>query len=328
MIHTREEPEKDMYDVVSVGILVADCLAKPIRKMPERGKLELVDKISLHTGGNAATCAINVSKLGLKSAVLGKLGADGFGSFMKNALQEQGVETRGVRIDEHATTSSSLALVGADGERSFLHSIGANGEFVEADVDYGIIDQTNIVFATGCLLMPKFDGAECAKFLKKCKEMGKTTAYDVCWDSTGRWMELVGPSMPYIDYFMPSIEEAIELSGGLTDPDEIADRFLGMGPHTIVLKVGKKGCFVKTRDGQRLEIPTYGRIKAVDTTGAGDSFCSGFLSALSQGWELERAARFANAVGTHCVMAAGASTGIKPMRDILQFMEDYDRGLI
>ena len=76
-----------MYDVVSVGILVADCLAKPIRKMPDRGKLELVDKISLHTGGNAATCAINVAKLGLRSAILGKIGGDGFGQFMDSSLK-------------------------------------------------------------------------------------------------------------------------------------------------------------------------------------------------------------------------------------------------
>ncbi|MEA4823927.1 MAG: carbohydrate kinase family protein [Clostridiaceae bacterium] len=317
-----------MYDVVSVGILVADCIAKPIRKMPDRGKLELVDKISLHTGGNAATCAINVAKLGLKSAILGKIGGDGFGDFMDGALKKQGVETSGLRVDPDATTSSSLVMVGADGERSFLHSTGANAEFVESDINYDIVSKTGHVFVTGGLLMPKFDGTECAKFLKKCKEMGKTTAYDVCWDSTGRWMELVGPSMPYIDYFMPSIEEAIELSGGLTDPDEIADKFLSMGPHTIVLKVGKKGCFVKTKKGERLEVPTYSRIKAFDTTGAGDSFCSGFLTGLSQGWSLERCAKFANAVGTHCVMAAGASTGIKPMKDILQFMEDYDKGLI
>ena len=313
-----------MYDVVSVGILVADCIAKPIRKMPERGKLELVDKISLHTGGNAATCAINVSKLGLKSAILGKIGEDGFGKFFDAALKEQGVDTSGLKHDPEATTSSSLVLVGEDGERSFLHSRGANGELVEADIDYSIIEKTNIVFVTGCLLMPKFDGEECAKFLKKCKEMGKTTAYDVCWDSTGRWMDLVGPSMPYIDYFMPSIEEAVELSGGLTDPDEIADKFLSMGPSVVVIKWGKHGCFIKTKDGQRMVVPTFLRIKPFDTTGAGDSFCSGFLSGLSQGWDLERCARFANAVGTHCIMAAGASTGIKPMKDILQFIEDYD----
>ncbi len=317
-----------MYDVVSVGIIVADCIAKPIQKMPERGKLEFVDKISLHTGGNAATCAINVSKLGMKSAVLGKIGGDGFGLFFLDELKKHGVETAGLKIDPEATTSASLALIGADGERSFLHSRGANGLLVEADLNYDIVDRTNIVFVTGCNLMPKFDGPECAKFLKKCKEMGKTTAYDVCWDPTGRWMEITGPAMPYIDYFMPSIEEAVELSGGLTDLDEMADKFLSMGPHTVVIKTGKKGCFIKTKKGERLEVPTYTRIKAFDTTGAGDSFCSGFLSGLSQGWDLERCAKFANAVGTHCVMAAGASTGIKPMKDILQFMEDYDKGLI
>ncbi len=313
-----------MYDVVSVGILVADAMAKPVSSIPEKGKLGLVDSIALYTGGNAATCAINVSKLGLKSAVLGKLGDDGFGRFMASELQAKGVETKGVSIDKEHGTSASLVLVSPDGERSFLHCTGANGHLTERDIDYGVIADTNIVFVTGGLLMPAFDGEECAKFLKKCKEMGKTTAYDVCWDDKGRWMDLVGPSMPYIDYFMPSIDEAIELSGGLTDPDEIADKFLTMGPHTVVLKIGKKGCLVKTKDGKRYEVPTYMKIKAVDATGAGDSFCSGFLSGLSQGWDLEKCAKFANAVGTHCVMMAGASTGIKPMADILKFMDEYE----
>ena len=313
-----------MYDVVSVGILVADAMAKPVKSIPEKGKLGLVDSIALYTCGNAATCAINVSKLGLKSAVLGKLGNDGFGRFMASELQAKGVETKGVSIDYDHNTSASLVIVSDDGERTFLHSTGANGHFVESDANYDVVADTNIVFVTGGLLLPSFDGAECAKFLKTCKEMGKTTAYDVCWDDTGRWMELVGPSMPYIDYFMPSIDEAIELSGGLTDPDEIADKFLTMGPHTVVLKLGKKGCLVKTKSGERYLVPTYSKIKAVDTTGAGDSFCSGFLAGLSQGWDLLQCAKFANAVGTHCVMMPGASSGIKPMADILKFMEEYE----
>ena len=313
-----------MYDVVSVGILVADAIAKPVAQIPDKGKLGLVDSIALYTGGNAATCAINVAKLGLKSAVLGKIGDDGFGRFMASELAAKGVETKGVSVDPEHTTSASLVIVSPDGERSFIHCTGANGYFHEADANYEVIQNTNIVFVTGGLLLPSFDGEECALFLKKCKEMGKTTAYDVCWDDTGRWMELVGPSMPYIDYFMPSIDEAIELSGGLTDPDEIADHFLQMGPRTVVLKLGKQGCLVKQKDGSRYLVPTYMKIKAVDATGAGDSFCSGFLAGLSQGWNIEQCAKFANAVGTHCVMAAGASTGIKPMAEILKFMEEYE----
>lgn len=317
-----------MYDVVSVGILVADAIAKPIKKMPERGKLELVDSIGLFTGGNAATCAINVSKLGLKSAVMGMIGADGFGQFMKGQLELNKVGTDGLVVNPDASTSASLALVGADGERSFLHNPGANGVFREKDCNYNVIADTNIVFVTGCMLMPAFDGEDCAIFLKKCKEMGKTTAFDVCWDSLGRWMKLVGPSMPYIDYFMPSIEEAIELSGGLTDPDEIADKFLSMGPAHIIIKMGKKGCFVKCADGTRFMMPTFERIKSVDSTGAGDSFCSGFLAGLSQGWDIVKCAKFANAVGTHCVMAAGASSGIKSMPEILDFIKKYENGEI
>ena len=317
-----------MYDVVSVGILVADAIAKPVEALPERGKLDLIDSISLYTGGNAATCAINVAKMGFKSAIIGKIGDDGFGRFLKSELTAKGVETRGLAVDPIAPTSASIVTVSADGERSFLHCVGANGVLLERDADYSVVADTQIVFVTGGLLMPAFDGAECALFMKNCKAMGKTTAYDICWDSKGRWMELVGPSMPYIDYFMPSYDEAIYLSGGLTDPDAMADKFLTMGPHTVVLKLGKKGCLIKTKAGERHLIPTYERIKPVDTTGAGDSFCSGFLAALSKGWDLRMCGKYANAVGTHCVMAAGASTGIKPMEDILRFMDDYEKGII
>ncbi len=316
-----------MYDVVSVGILVADAMAKPVTALPEKGKLDLCDSIGLYTGGNAATCAINVSKMGLKSAVLGMIGDDGFGRFMASELEAKGVATEGLSVTTEKGTSASLALISPDGERSFIHCPGANGVFREKDVNYDVIAKTNIVFVTGGMLLPSFDGEDCALFLKKCKEMGKTTAYDVCWDSKGRWMELVGPSMPYIDYFMPSYEEAVPLSGGLTEVEDICDKFLTMGPKVIVLKVGKKGCYIKTKEGVVLQVPTYNRIKAVDTTGAGDSFCSGFLAGLSQGWELEKCAKYANAVGTHCVMAQGASTGIKSMEEILKFMDEEEKYL-
>lgn len=67
-------------------------------------------------------------------------------------------------------------------------------------------------------------------------------------------------------------------------------------------------------------LPTYQQIKPVDTTGAGDAFCAGFLCGLAQGWDFRKSGAFANAVGTHCIQAIGASTGIRPMEDILEFM--------
>ena len=313
-----------MIDIVCVGVIVADAIAKPVRIIPSKGKLELVDSLSLYTGGCAASAAIDMAKIGIKVAIIGKIGNDGFGNFMKNSFEESKVITDGLIVNNGGSTSASLVIVTEDGERSFIHCQGENATLVESDIDYSIVEKAKLVFVAGIMLMAKFDGDECAKFLKKCKEKGKITALDTAWDSTGRWIKVLTSSLPYLDYFLPSYEEAVELSGK-TDPEGIADVFLSMGPKIVVIKLGKDGCFIKTKEGEKYTIPTYERIKPVDTTGAGDSFCAGFLTAVVRGKSLVECGKFGNAVGTHCVMAKGASTGIKSEAEILKFMDDYDK---
>jgi len=316
-----------MIDIACVGVIVADAIAKPVRIIPSKGKLELVDTLSLYTGGCAASAAIDMAKIGINAAIIGKIGNDGFGNFMKNAFVENNVITDGLIINNSGSTSASLVIVTEDGERSFIHCQGENATLIESDIDYSIVEEAKLVFVAGIMLMAKFDGDECAKFLRKCKEKGKITALDTAWDSTGRWMKVMTSSLPYLDYFLPSFEEAAELSGK-TDPEEMADVFLAYGPKIVVIKLGKEGCFIKTQDGEKYNIPTYDRIKAVDTTGAGDSFCAGFLTATVRGKSLFDCGKFGNAVGTHCVMAKGASTGIKSEAEILKFMDDYEKGLV
>ena len=314
-----------MSDVTCVGILVADAIARTVNGLPESGKLQLIDKIELFTGGCAMSAAIDMARLGLDVSIIGKIGKDGFGRFMSAALKDEKVNIEGLRIDETTGTSASVVTVDSNGERSFLHYLGANEVFGIDDIDYTIIQKSGIVFVAGTMLMPKFDGAQCAEFLKKVKEMGKFTVLDTAWDSKGRWMNVLEPCMKYIDLFIPSIEEAAMLSGK-EDVEEIADTFLAMGVKTAVIKLGKKGCFIKNLDGEKHLIPTYSKIKAVDTTGAGDSFVAGFITGLTKGWNLYECGKFANAVGTHCVMAAGASTGIKSMEETLKFMEENEIG--
>lgn len=314
-----------MYDVTCVGILVADAIARTVDGLPESGKLQLIDKIELFTGGCATSAAIDMAKLGLNVAIIGKIGNDGFGKFMSTALKDEKVNVEGLRADDAIGTSASIVTVDPNGERSFLHYLGANAEFGVDDIDYNIINDSQIVFVAGTMLMPKFDGAQCADFLKKAKDMGKYTVLDTAWDSKGRWMNVLEPCMKYIDLFIPSIEEAAMLSGK-EEPEEIADVFLSMGIKTAVIKLGKKGCFIKNLDGEKHLIPTYTKIKAVDTTGAGDSFVAGFLTGLTKGWNLYECGKFANAVGTHCVMAAGASTGIKSLEETLKFMGNNEIG--
>ena len=113
-----------MFDVACVGILVADAISRTVDGLPESGKLQLVDKIELYTGGCAVNAAIDMARLGLNAAVIGKIGNDGFGKFMTAALRDEGVNAEGLRVDDTAGTSASIVAVDSGGERSFLHYLG------------------------------------------------------------------------------------------------------------------------------------------------------------------------------------------------------------
>jgi len=316
-----------MFDAVCIGILVADAIAKPVDGIPERGRLSLVDKIELYTGGCAMNAAIDMAKIGLSATVIGKIGDDGFGSFMTGALKKENVDISGLVISKESSTSASVVLSDSGGERTFLHCLGANAEFTDDDIDMDIIAKTDIVFVAGSMLMTAFDGQPCARFLKRCKALGKYTILDTAWDSKDRWMSVLKPCMSYLDVFMPSYEEAVRLSGGLTDPEAIADSFIALGVKTAIIKLGKDGCFIKDSDsGIKRMLPTYSEIKPVDTTGAGDAFCAGFITGLAKGFTLVECCEFANAVGTFCVMDIGASTGIRSFDEIKEFMAAHKAG--
>jgi sugar/nucleoside kinase (ribokinase family) len=311
-----------MFDIACVGILVADAITKTVDKMPEKGKLGLVDSLELYSGGCAMNASIDLAKLGANVALIGMIGNDGFGTFLKSELNNYGINTEGLVINKATNTSASVVLVDSSGERTFLHYIGANGVFSEQDINYRIIENSKIVFIAGSMLMPSFDGEGCALTLKKAKDMGKITVLDTAWDDKGRWMQVLEPCMEYLDYFVPSIEEAEQLSGE-KEPEKIAKVFFNKGVKTVVIKLGKDGCYMQENaEAEGVYIPTYSHIKPVDTTGAGDSFCAGFLYGLSNGMTILESCKLANAVGTHCIMATGATTGIKSYDEIAKFMEE------
>lgn len=311
-----------MKKIICVGILVADIIVEPVTCYPEKGKLSRVASITMYNGGNAMTAALNLKKLGVPSAVAGMVGADMFGDFLRSKLEACGINTDGLKSSGDGQTSASVLMTGEDGERSFFHCTGANALFSESDIDYSVIDKYDAVFVTGTFLLDGFDGEPTAKFLKKCKEMGKTTFLDVCWDAAGRWGETLDMSIPYIDYLMPSIDEAICLTGK-TDPDEIADVFASKGAKNTVIKLGSRGSYLRRAGEKKGKIfPPYKIEKPVDTTGAGDSFCSGFLAAYSRDESDDECMRIANAAGALCVTEKGATTGIRSYGETVKFADD------
>lgn len=312
-----------MNDVVCIGILVADVIAKPFKSLPQKGELVPIDNISLHSGGCALSSAVDMSKIGLNTSVVGKLGKDGFGSFLVSELKKHNVETRGLSISESSKTSASVVIVAEDSERSFIHCFGANGEFTYEDIDFSFVSQHKISFFTGVNLMPAFDGAPLAKAVRKAREAGCITVMDTAWDSSGRWMELVKDSLSNLDYFIPSYEEAKNIAGK-DSLDEISDVFLSMGVGTTAIKLGEKGCYIKTGEGCEYTIAPF-EVEAVETTGAGDAFAAGLITGIVKGWPIEKCGLFANATGALSVSCLGASTGIRKLNETIDFIKSQGR---
>ena len=303
-------------DVLSLGIYVVDVLGRPIDEFPEKGKLVLFDELEIHTGGCANNTAIALTRLGLSAGAMGKVGTDAFGDLILQKLRDNGVDTGGMQQDPGSSTSFTFVAVASDGERTFYHYIGANGELCEADLDWEVIKSAKILHIAGALVMPRFDGAPMANVLQKAKTLGITTSLDTAYDATGKWMETLEPCLPYVDMFMPSIVEAQQLTG-LSDARKIA-QFLrrSYGIHTIAIKMGEDGSYVSTPE--REHFATAYPVTAVDATGAGDAYVAGFLAGTLMGWDLKATAELASATGAACVTAIGTTAGIQNLEETLK----------
>jgi sugar/nucleoside kinase (ribokinase family) len=312
-----------MSDITCVGILVADVLGKPVDRLPEKGKLGLVENMSLQIGGCAANVVIDLARLGLKSNIIGKIGDDNFGKFLLNILNSQSVDVTGLRIDKNVSTSASMVMISGDGERSILHSFGANARFSFDDINLDIVKKSKILLIAGTFLMPDFDGEGTEKLLKFAGENGVICCMDTAWDSKGQWLKKIESSLKYLDWFMPSYDEARELTGD-SNPEDIARFFQSKGVKNVIIKLGSEGCYTKPQNETGYYVPAYTKVEVIDTSGAGDSFCAGFIAGLSNSWDILQCSKFANAVGAHCITKIGTTTGIRSLVHTLDFMRAYE----
>lgn len=308
-----------MTDVVSLGILVADAMGKPIDQVPAEDRLALFEQMELHIGGCAANTGIALVRLGAKVKVVGKTGTDGFADFIVRALRANGVDADGVVQDPAVSTSFTFAMISSAGKRRFLHCMGANSSFCLQDVDIDILNDARILHVAGTYLMPRFDGAETAELLREAKSRGVITSLDTAYnDRIEDWGRVISPCLPHLDYFLPSIEEAERITG-LADPGAMSRALGEQCPGVVGIKLGSEGFLLRTKGVEEI-FPAF-RVDVVDTSGAGDSFVAGFLRGVLEGWSPQRCARFGSAVASFCVRAVGCTTGVPSMKEALAFVE-------
>jgi sugar/nucleoside kinase (ribokinase family) len=162
--------------------------------------------------------------------------------------------------------------------------------------------------------LASFDGEGSARLFRLAHELGKITATDFCCLGEGvnrtseDWTRLLAPMLKECDLALPSQVEAKRLTGS-GDPRAVRERLSGCGIKVLVVKLGAKGCYV-TDFKNEWTVPAFSEFKAVDSTGAGDSFGAGFVRAYLEGWPLPECAIFANVVAGFNVTKIGATAGV------------------
>ncbi len=306
-------------DVVVAGVAVVDVIGRPVnlRRPPRTGGLELIESLTLTTGGNVSNCGIDLAKLGFRVGAITRVGDDALGEFLRHQYARYGIETTGVVVDRTRQTSATFVAVNPRGERTFLYTRGCLSRFRARDVlgNLGMIKRARFL-AFGYLgLLP-----ECEPELPRLFAAVKRGAgVKILLDTAGnpkRNPRLLQQLLPFVDIFLPSLDEARILTGETT-PGRIVAKFREWGASGVVgVKLGSQGCYVD-HDREAHVLPARRVRNVVDTTGAGDAFVAGFLAATLRGYEPFASARIANAIAADCVSAVGASTAIKQLHRYL-----------
>lgn len=312
------------YDVLHVGIICADMPLKiPCDTIDFTVDSIKLDDVTILPGGDATNASTVMAYLGKRVALAAKTGADTFGQIITDKVKKSGVDTTYVKADENSRTSISVVLINAKGDRTFLFLPGSIKGFSLEDIDLDAVKRARHVNLGSLFAHPKLDRGGAEELFKLAKASGATTSADMTHDSHGTGFAGIRNILKYVDYFMPSYIEGKYLSGE-TVPEKMADFFLReTGEKTIVIKLGEEGCCIKSA-GKCITVRPY-KVKAVDTTGAGDNFVAGFLTGLSNGWELEQCGEFANAVAGFSVQYLGAATAEISMERVVEFMQKTPR---
>lgn len=314
-----------MHDILIIGIATVDMIGRPVDQFPGPGGLVFFKHLTMSTGGCAVNCSIALAKLGVPCDVIARVGSEMLGDLVVAELAKHGVPTAGIVRDPEASTAFTFAAVASSGERSFFHTMGADGRLCRADVPPAQLHSRKFVFVTGSMVMEALDGEPTAAMLADARAAGATTLLDTVYVESlpaTEWQRRMLPALPYVDYFIPSHPEARAISGR-DDPSEICRDFQAHGARHVVIKLGERGAFCRDAQGHEQLVPAFHVDHVVDATGAGDCWSAGFLVGLRDGLPLAEAARLGHAVAAHGIQAAGATAGVKPLSDIRAFLQAH-----
>ena len=222
------------FDAVFVGLTILDVAGRPVSAIPDKGDVHFIEEIRMNPAGTAAGAVMNAAKLGLKTATVACVGEDEKGDFILDFYRRLGIDTSMVQRTKAAPTSATILVIRPNGDRPALHARGASDHLFINDRDFDAVCNARFLHHGGTGLLNAMDKGQSEKLLRHAKNKGLITSFDLIAPNANT-ADLLKPLMPYVDYFMPSMEEAAFLSGR-SDPAAIAKHFMDQGASACIFK--------------------------------------------------------------------------------------------
>lgn len=293
------------HDVITLGTAVVDITAYPADKNIFDRDNTLIEEVCMCPGGDAVNQSMALSGLKNRVSLCCRLGDDSFGRLLKNEVQSAGIHTDSIVLSPDSVTSTAIVLVAKNGERNIICKKGNNYDFCFGDINMDEISATRALSVASFFCISKLEKGGLEKVLIHVKKSGAITFADCGADKKSEGIAAISPFLSHIDYFMPSEIESAKLTGE-KDPAKAAKALKSYGVNNVVIKLGSRGVYADCNDFSGYVDPF--EITPVDTTGAGDSFCAGFIHSILTGKSTEEALEFASACGAFTALRFGASS--------------------
>lgn len=274
----------------------------------EEGKEKWISGASLVLGGSSSITAYNLARLGAKVGFASVAGDDVVGHFLRARLASAGLNLDCLHTVR--SPGSGLTIWCSRGEwgsaRAGITYAGTIASLQARHVTSAYLSRARHLHVGAYFLLTGLHAHAPALF-RRARRLGLTTSLDCNWDPAEKWDSNIRETLAHIDIFFPNDSEALRLTGRRTVRAAAED--LARLARVVAVKQGERGVFLQTCLGS-LEIPAR-KVKAIDTTGAGDSFNAGFLEAYSRGEDLESCARAGISAGSRAVTKIGGTTAFE-----------------
>lgn len=290
-----------------------------VDQLPQAGQDAIASNFAMLPGGAVAHTAVVAARLGAPVMFVGLTGQDQLADLLLADLRQHQVDTTYLQ-QVAGPTATILAVVDQQGERTMYSYRGVSTTQAYGEIPGDLFAPGDCLHLSGYSFQDRYSRATALALLAQARDKEARVSLDPSFHFARAFRAEHQQALGKLDWIFPNQEEA-QLMSGASDPAAAAQWLQATGIKTVVVKRGRQGCTIATPQGI-IQVPSYPVDTVIDTTGAGDAFCGGFLAATLAGAPIVHAAQMGHAAAAYVIGQLGGHTGAPTLAQVEQLMQD------